>query len=130
MSYKSHLHGGGESYSGVVPTKQPNQGRGRPQEAVEGRPLTKENTEKPDSCRTQSRESGPNGSERVREAARTDGKLQSTALLHHVNTDLLRSGYYSRKRRGEGKRETFAIFWVSLTFVGQAPRRAGSLCDG
>ena len=45
MSDKSLTHGGGESYSGVVPAKQPNKG-GRPQaEVVEGRPLAKENTE-------------------------------------------------------------------------------------
>jgi hypothetical protein len=33
MSYKTHMHGGGESYSGVVPTKQPNKG-GRPSAEV------------------------------------------------------------------------------------------------
>ena len=99
MSYKTHMYGGGESYSGIVPTKQPNEGRGRPQEAVEGRPLTKENMEEPNSCRTQSRESEPNGLDRVREAARKDGKLQFTALLHHVNADLLRSSYHSLKRQ-------------------------------
>jgi hypothetical protein len=38
------MHGGGESYSGVVPTKQPNKSGQPPAEAVEGRPLTKENT--------------------------------------------------------------------------------------
>ena len=99
MSYKTHMYGGGESYSGVVPTKQPNEGRGRPQEVVEGRPLTKENMEEPNSCRTQSRESEPNGLDRVREAARKNGKLQFTALLHHVNTDLLRSSYYDLKKQ-------------------------------
>jgi len=99
MSYKTHMYGGGESYSGVVPTKQPNEGRGRPQEVVEGRPLTKENMEEPNSCRTQSRESEPNGLDRVREAARKDGKLQFTALLHHVNIDLLRSSYYDLKKQ-------------------------------
>ena len=61
MSYKSHMYGGGESYSGVVPTKQPNEGRGRPQEAVEGRPLTKENTEQTDPSQTPSWEAGQTG---------------------------------------------------------------------
>ena len=42
MSYKSHMHGGRESYSGVVPAKQPNKSGRPPAEAVEGRPLTKE----------------------------------------------------------------------------------------
>ena len=44
MSYKAQMHGGGESYSGIVSAKQPNEGRGGPQEVVERRPLTKENT--------------------------------------------------------------------------------------
>src|SRR5438128_3488504 len=78
MSYKTHTHGGGEdtfcfgipperwlcpgeSYSGAVPTKQPNQD-GRPSaEVAEGRPLTKENTEQSNQHRTPSRESGPSG---------------------------------------------------------------------
>jgi hypothetical protein len=42
MSHKTHMHGGGESYSGVVPAKQPNKSGGPPTEAVEERPLTKE----------------------------------------------------------------------------------------
>ena len=42
MSYKPHVHGGRESYSGIVPTKQPNKSGSPPAEAVEGRTLTKE----------------------------------------------------------------------------------------
>ena len=84
------MPGGGESYSGILLTKQPNEGRGGPQEALEGRPLTQENTDQPDPCRTPSRGSGPTGLERVREAAKRDGKLRFTALLHHVTIDLLR----------------------------------------
>ena len=80
MSDKALMHGGGESYSGVVPTKQPNKSEQSPAEdpegAPEGRPLTKENTRQPKPYRTPSRESGPSGLERVREAAKQDGKLQ------------------------------------------------------
>ena len=47
MSYKTHANGSRESHSGIVPTKQPNESQGGPKEAVEGRPLTKENTDKP-----------------------------------------------------------------------------------
>ena len=43
MSYKTHMHGNREWHSGIVPTKQPNESQGGPQEVVEGRPLTKEN---------------------------------------------------------------------------------------
>lgn len=99
MSYKTQMNGGGESYSGVVPAKQPNEGLGRPQEAVEGRPLTKENMGESNSCRTPGRESEPNGLDRVRQAAKEDKELRFTALLHHVNIERLRSSYHSLQKR-------------------------------
>jgi RNA-directed DNA polymerase len=99
MSDKSLMHDSGESYSGIVPAKQPNKGERSPAEAVEERPLTEENTPEPNSCRTPCRESGHSGLERVREAARKDGKLKFTALLHHVSIDLLRQSYYSLKKK-------------------------------
>jgi group II intron reverse transcriptase/maturase len=99
MSGKSFMHDGGESYRGVVPAKQPNKSETSPAEAVEGRPLTKENTQRLIPGRTQSRESGSNGLERVREAARKDKKLKFTALLHHVSIDLLRDSYHSLKKQ-------------------------------
>src|SRR5215831_5437215 len=48
---------------------------------------------------TPSQESGHSGLDRVREAARKDGKLRFTALLHHVTIDLLRSSYFQLKRK-------------------------------
>src|SRR5216684_1752674 len=79
MSHKSSMHGGGESYSGVV--------------------LTKQNTPEPNSRRTPRRGSGHSGLERVREAAKKDKKLKFTALLHHVSIDLLRDSYDSLKKK-------------------------------
>jgi len=99
MSGKSFTNGGGESYSGVVPAKQPNKSELTLAEAVEGRPLAKENTQEPNSCRTPGRESEPTGLERVREAAKKEKKQRFTALLHHVNTDLLRDSYRSLKKQ-------------------------------
>jgi RNA-directed DNA polymerase len=99
MSQKSSMHGSGESYSGVVPTKQPNESGEPPEEAVEGRALTKENTPEPNSCRTQSRESGRSGLERVREVAKRNRQQKFTALLHHVSIDLLRESYHSLKKK-------------------------------
>ena len=62
MSGKSFMNGDGESYCGIVPTKQANKGDGSsPAEVVEGRPKTKENTQRPNLCRTPSRESRPSG---------------------------------------------------------------------
>jgi group II intron reverse transcriptase/maturase len=93
------MNGSGESYSGVVPAKQPNKSESSPAEVVEERPLTKENTQEPTPCRTLSRESGSNGLARVREAAKKDSKLKFTALLHHVSVDLLRDSYYSLRKQ-------------------------------
>ena len=99
MSDKSLKHGSGESYSGIVLAKQPNKSETSPAEVAEGRPLTKENTQEPNSSRTQSRENGPSGLARVREAAKQDGKRKFTALLHHVSIDLLRESYKSLKKQ-------------------------------
>lgn len=99
MSGKSSMHGGGESYSGAVPTKQPNKDERSSAEVAEGRPLTKENTQEPNPRRTPSRGSGPSGLARVREAAKQEKELKFTALLHHVSIDRLRESYYSLKRK-------------------------------
>jgi len=61
--------------------------------------VTEKNMERPNPYRTQSRESGPTGLEHVRQAARRDGKLRFTALLHHVTIDLLRDSYQSLKKQ-------------------------------
>ena len=68
MSHKTHVNGDRESHSGIVPGKRTNEGQGGPKENVEGRPLTKENAEEPNPRRTPSRESGPSGLDRVRQA--------------------------------------------------------------
>jgi group II intron reverse transcriptase/maturase len=99
MSDKSHSNGNRESYSVIVPTKQPNESQGGPKEVVEGRALTKENMEQPNSYRTPSRESGSSGLDRVRQAAKGNKQLKFTALLHHINIELLRSSYYNLKRK-------------------------------
>jgi group II intron reverse transcriptase/maturase len=99
MSGKFLMHGSGESYCGVVPIKQPNKSERSPAEVVEGRPWTKKNTQEPNPSRTPSRVNGSSGLERVREAAKKDGKLKFTALLHHVSIDLLRDSYSSLKKQ-------------------------------
>ena len=82
-----------------MPAKQPNKG-GRPAaEAVEERPLGKENTEQSNQRRTQCRESGPSGLGRVREVAKQDQEVRCTARLHQVTDDLLRDSYNSLKKK-------------------------------
>jgi hypothetical protein len=58
MSDKTHMNGGRESHSGIVPTKRSNESQGGPKEIVEGRPLTGENVSPPIPHRTPSRTSG------------------------------------------------------------------------
>jgi RNA-directed DNA polymerase len=99
MSHKTHRNGGRESYSGIVLSKRSNESQGGPKETVEGRPLTEENADRSNPCRTQRRESGPSGLERVRQAAKGDKELKFTALLHHVSVDLLRGSYYSLNKQ-------------------------------
>lgn len=99
MSNKTHMHDNGESYSGLVPVK-PSNKSGRPRaETVEERTLTKENVGRPNPNWTPSQGNGPSRLDRVREAARKNGKLRFTALLHHVNVDLLRSSYFKLKKK-------------------------------
>lgn len=99
MSHKTQMNGSGESYSAIVPTKQPNESQGGPKEAVEERALTKENAGQPNSNRTPSRDNGSSGLDRVRQAAKGNEQLKFTALLHHINIDLLRNSYYRLKRQ-------------------------------
>ena len=68
-------------------------------ESEEGRPLIKENTLQPNTHSTQSEERVPQGLERVRKAAREHKEMKFTALLHHLNVDLLRESFYALKRK-------------------------------
>jgi len=67
-------------------------------EPAERREGAKGNTGKTRTCRTPSRESVFPGLERVREKARQEKKERFTALLHHVNVDLLRAAFSWLKR--------------------------------
>src|SRR5271166_381472 len=68
-------------------------------ESAEPREGTKGNTGEQHTCRTPSRESVPQGLDRVRQAARQRKKEKFTALLHHVTVDLLREAFYALKRK-------------------------------
>ena len=104
---KSDMDVGGESHSFIVPKKPANKGRvPRPAELVEGRELTKENTEQPLLGRTQRRNSDgtpfiarSRGLLGVHEAARRDKKQKFTSLLHHLTADLLRASFFELKKQ-------------------------------
>jgi group II intron reverse transcriptase/maturase len=65
---------------------------------VEGRALTKRNTMKSTSVRTQGRVAGSFGLDGVRQKAEMDRKLKFTALLHHITATQLRESYYQLKK--------------------------------
>ena len=72
---------------------------GRPgAESVEQREGAEGNAGKPDTCRTQCRESVPQGLNRVRQAAKARKKERFTALFHHLTVDLLKDAYFWLKR--------------------------------
>src|SRR5438128_11184276 len=98
MSDNPHMHGGGESYSAVVPAKHSNQGGQLPAEDVEGRALTKENMEQSNPVpNSRVGKAGQAGWTVCAERAKGEGKLRFTALLHHVTVDQLRSSYHQLK---------------------------------
>ena len=89
----------GKSDSLVVPVKPPNNVAQATAEAVEGRGLAKGNPSGHDTRRAQHRESVPSGLDRIRQAAKKDGKERFTTLLHHVyDIDRLRAAYRETER--------------------------------
>lgn len=95
--HNTGMHVIGESHSSIVPEKPANKGRvPKPAESVEGRELTKENTEQLLLDRTQSRtkdgkpfRTRSRGLLGVREAARRDRRKKFTSLMHHLSEELL-----------------------------------------
>ncbi len=76
-----------------------NSGTEPPAESAEERDPAKRNAEQAALHRTQSRvKRRSRGLSGVREAARKDGQLKFTALLHHVDEDCLTESFYQLKR--------------------------------
>tara|TARA_Y100000031_G_scaffold74216_1_gene81895 strand:- start:259 stop:1341 length:1083 start_codon:yes stop_codon:yes gene_type:complete len=92
------MHEREKSGSSIVPRKPTNKAGKPAAEPVEGREGAKGNAGRQSTRRTQGRGSVSQALDRVREAARLDGKLQFTALLHHVNVELLMESYRALKR--------------------------------
>ena len=92
------MHGDEKSDPLIVAGK-PANGDGRPEpERVERRGGAEENTGQASTRRTPSRASVSSGLDRVRTAARLERKERFTALLHHVDVELLRIAYSWLKR--------------------------------
>jgi group II intron reverse transcriptase/maturase len=67
-------------------------------EAMEGRGLTKGNTDQQNASRTQRRNDAPSALDRVRQAAKKDRNVKFTALFHHLTIDRLRAAFLALKR--------------------------------
>jgi len=88
-----------ESHSGIVPMNHSNKDTSPSAESGEGRPLIKENAGPSNTCPTQSGKGVSQGLASVRKVAREHKEMKFTALLHHLNVDLLRESFYSLKRK-------------------------------
>ena len=91
------MHGSGKSDPAIVAPKPTNKAEPSAAEPVERRAGTKRNANQPDTPRTLSRPSVPQGLERIRQTAREKGKERFTALLHHVSTELLEAVFFELK---------------------------------
>jgi hypothetical protein len=92
------MNGSEKSDFAKVAEKPANGGEGSSLESVERRAEAKGNMGEACTRRTPSRESVLSGLERVRERARKEKKERFTALLHHVDVDLLRAAFSWLKR--------------------------------
>src|SRR6266699_6433542 len=98
-SRTADMHALEKSDCAVVPVNQPNK-EGRPSAEVgEGRAQTKENIVESHMHPTQSGKRMSQGLDGVRKAAKERKQQQFTALLHHLNVDLLRDSFYALKRQ-------------------------------
>lgn len=86
-----------KSDGNIVPKKQANKERVCSAEPVEGRTPTERNTGRTPTVRTQRRGAVSSGLAGVRQAAQRNRKERFTALLHHVNMELLRESYFNLK---------------------------------
>ena len=89
-----------QSYGSVVSTKSANNGASEASaEWMEKRNTAKRNADQANPPQAQNRDKvGQSGLERVREAARKDGKLKFVSLLHHADVDSLRRSFYQLKK--------------------------------
>src|SRR3954470_11217938 len=82
----------------VVAKKRANKAVSAAAELVERRGGAKENAELQSTVRTQSREAVSRAQARIREAVTWNRQDKMTALLHHVNIEVLRAGFFGLKK--------------------------------
>ena len=92
------MNGQEKSDSSIVAEKSANKPAQAGAESMEPRGEAEGNTQWQRTCRTQCRENVSQRLERVRQAARHKKKERFTALLHHIDIDLLLTAYFWLKR--------------------------------
>ena len=92
------MHEREKSDPAIVATKLPNDAGSPAEEGVEPRAGTEGNAVGDRTRRALNRESVSQGLDRVRQAARQDRTERFTALLHHIDVDLLRTAFFALKR--------------------------------
>src|SRR5215207_773774 len=92
---KPMMHGGGKSDCAVVAMKPANKAEQSAAESVEPRAQTKGNAGQ--QSRTPSRTSVTQALDRIRRTARQRRKERFTALLHHIDLDLLEAEFFAIK---------------------------------
>src|ERR1700726_3507659 len=98
-SRTADMHVPEKSDCAAVPVNQPNK-EGQPSAEVgEERAQTRENIVQPHMRPTQSEKRMSQGLDGVRKAAKERKQERFTALLHHLNVDLLRDSFYALQRK-------------------------------
>ena len=92
------MHDPQQSDASIVAMKPANKPEGAGAESGERRGAAEGNTEELNTCRTQRRANVPQRLQGVRERAKKWKKERFTALLHHVDVDLLKESYWRLKR--------------------------------
>jgi RNA-directed DNA polymerase len=115
------MHGDEKSDPSVVAAKPMIEGGASPEELVERRGGAEGNAIEHGMRRTPSRVSMSPGLDRVREADRERKQERFTALLHHVDVDLLRSayGWLRQEAAAAGYRDTMLIMHLEQFAFGK-----------
>src|SRR5271155_5464670 len=82
----------------VLARKRANKAVSTAAEPVERRGGAKENADLQSTVRTQSREAVSQAQARIRETVTRNRQDKLTALLHHVNIEVLRAGFFGLKK--------------------------------
>ena len=105
-----------------VARKRANKAASAAAEPVERRGGAKENADLQSTVRTQSREAVSQAQARIREAVTKNRQDKQTALLHHINIDVLRTSFF-------GLKKTAAPGVDEMTWIEYAERLEENLLD-